>query len=94
MYKANNLIDASYSLKTQAQKLILTCLSKIDSRNEIPKEITLTATEFSKIMKIDPKNAHRELYKAADALFKSSVLLLSSNSKTHKTFVSKCIDLV
>jgi len=75
--KSNNLIDASYKLNVQAQKLVLACLGKIDSRPDATpqKEITLTASEFSELMGIDIKNAHRELYKAADALFKSSIIL-------------------
>lgn len=75
--KSNNLIDASYKLNVQAQKLVLACLGKIDSRPDVTpqKEITLTASEFSDLMGIDIKNAHRELYKAADALFKSSLTL-------------------
>lgn len=75
--KSNNLIDASYKLNVQAQKLVLACLGKIDSRPESTpqKEVTLTASEFSDLMGIDIKNAHRELYKAADALFKSSITL-------------------
>lgn len=75
--KSNNLIDASYKLNVQAQKLVLACLGKIDSRPEATpqKEVTLTASEFSELMGIDIKNAHRELYKAADALFKSSIIL-------------------
>lgn len=75
--KSNNLIDASYKLNVQAQKLVLACLGKIDSRPDSTpqKEVTLTASEFSELMGIDIKNAHRELYKAADALFKSSIIL-------------------
>ena len=75
--KSNNLIDSSYKLNVQAQKLVLACLGKIDSRPDAPpqKEVTLTASEFSELMGIDIKNAHRELYKAADALFKSSIVL-------------------
>jgi plasmid replication initiation protein len=75
--KSNSLIDASYKLNAQAQKLVLACLGKVDSRPDATpqKEITLTASEFSELMGIDIKNAHRELYKAADALFKSSIIL-------------------
>lgn len=73
--KSNTLIDASYKLNVQAQKLVLACLAKLDSREAIPKEISLTASEFSELMGVDMKNAHRELYKAADALFKSTITL-------------------
>ena len=58
VYKANILMDASHKLNAQVHKLILTCLAKLNSRNIVPKEITLTGTYFSKLMKIDLRNAH------------------------------------
>lgn len=79
--KSNNLIEASYNLSVQSQKLVLSCLGKLDSRKDIPKEVTLTASEFSDLMGIDIKNAHRELYKAADALFKSTITLYENNEE-------------
>lgn len=87
--KSNNLVDASYKLNAQAQKLVLACLGKVDSRGEIPKEITLTALEFSELMDIDIKNAHRELYKAADTLFKSSIILRDSNEEVEIYWIQK-----
>ncbi len=89
--KSNVLIDASYRLNVQAQKLVLACLSKIDSRpdSEPRKEVKLTATEFSDLMGIDIKNAHRELYKASDALFKSSILLRDEHEETEIYWVQK-----
>ena len=44
--KSNHLVEASYSLTLQEQRLILSCLAKVDSRNEAPKEITLSAQEY------------------------------------------------
>lgn len=89
--KSNTLIDASYKLNVQAQKLVLACLSKIDSRPDVEpkKEIKLTALEFSELMGIDVKNAHRELYKAADALFKSSILLREEHEETELYWIQK-----
>jgi plasmid replication initiation protein len=87
--KSNNLIDASYKLNVQAQKLVLACLAKVDSRSEIPKEMSLTASEFSELMDIDIKNAHRELYKAADALFKSSVILSDGKEEVELHWIQK-----
>lgn len=79
--KSNSLIDANYKLNVQAQKLILACLSKIDPRIEIPREITISASEFSSLMHVDIKNAHRELYKAADILFRSEITLYENGEK-------------
>ncbi len=89
--KSNSLIDASYKLNAQAQKLVLACLGKIDSRpDKLPtKEITITASEFSELMGIDMKNAHRELYKAADSLFKCSIILKDENEEVELYWVQK-----
>jgi plasmid replication initiation protein len=73
--KSNFLIEARYKLPVQAQKLILACLGKVDPRHDIPREITMTASEFSDLMGIDIKNAHRELYKAADKLYNSDIVI-------------------
>lgn len=91
MTKSNNLIDASYKLNAQAQKLVLACLGKVDSRpdKDVPKEISLSASEFSEMMGIDIKNAHRELYKAADALFKSSIQLREGNDDIELYWIQK-----
>lgn len=86
--KSNNLIDASYKLNVQAQKLVLACLAKVDSRKAIPKEVSITALEFSELMGIE-HNAHRELYKAADALFKSSITLFDGNEEVELYWVQK-----
>ena len=71
--KANYLVEASYMLSLQSQKLVLACLAKVDSRSDIPKNMDLTALEFSQIMGIDISNAHRELYKAIDHLYDQTI---------------------
>lgn len=71
--KSNYLVEASYKLSLQEQRLILACLAKIDSRQDVPKIMSLTAQEYSETMGIDVKNAHRELYKAAERLYDRSI---------------------
>ena len=73
--KANYLVEASYSLTLQEQRLILACLSKIDSRSEPEKEIMLSASEYSELMNVDIKNAHRELKKASQKLYDRSIVV-------------------
>ncbi len=87
--KANYLVEASYSLTLQEQRLILACLSKIDARNEIPKAIELTASEYSSLMSIDIKNAHRELYKAADKLYDRSIVVADPEKTEEFRWVQK-----
>lgn len=89
--KSNYLIDASYKLPLQAQKLVLACIAKLDSRPEsgpIPKEITITAKEYGQLMDIE-HNSRRDLYSAADALFKSSILLKDETEEVELYWVQK-----
>lgn len=71
--KSNRLIEASYRLTLQEKKLVLAALSTCDSRGEIPKTVKITASQFAELTNMDLKNAHRELYKAADKLYDRSI---------------------
>ncbi|MGL5304459.1 MAG: replication initiation protein, partial [Aeromonas sp.] len=85
--KANNLIDASYRLNVQAQKLVLACLGMVDPRIEIPKTMTITATQFSELMCIP--NAHRELYIAVDALYGATIILKDGDDDIELRWIQK-----
>jgi plasmid replication initiation protein len=85
--KSNCLIDASYQLNVQAQKLVLACLAKIDPRSDIPKEMTLTASDFSDLMGVP--NAHRELYLAVDALYGASIKIRDGNDDIELRWIQK-----
>ncbi len=85
--KSNSLIDASYRLNVQAQKLVLACLGKVDPRSEIPKEMTLTAQEYSDLMGIT--NARRDLYKAADSLFDAVIILKDEKEEVKIRWIQK-----
>ena len=87
--KANTLIDASYKLNVQAQKLVLACLGKVDSRPDsiIAKEVTITAKEYGAIMGV--AHPRRDLYKAADALFRSSVFLKENGEHIEIRWIQK-----
>ncbi len=87
MTKSNCLIDASYQLNVQAQKLVLACLAKIDPRSDIPKEMTLTASDFSDLMGVP--NAHRELYLAVDALYGASIKIRDGNDDIELRWIQK-----
>ena len=85
--KSNTLVDASYQLNVQAQKLVLACLGKVDSRLAIPKEMTLTALEYSDLMGIP--NARRDLYKAADSLFDAVIILKDEHEEVKLRWIQK-----
>lgn len=86
--KSNELIDASYKLNVSAQKLVLACLGRIDSRSAIPKETTITSIEYGELLGLE-NNARRDLYKAADALFKSSIKLKENNDEIELYWIQK-----
>lgn len=81
--KSNFLVEASYHLTLQEQRLILVCLAKLDSRGDVPKETIILASDYAQLMKIDIKNAHRELYKAAEKLYNRSIVV-SDPKKTEE----------
>lgn len=81
--KSNYLVEASYNLTLQEQRLVLACLSRIDSRGIVSKEVSILASEYADMMRIDIKNAHRELYKAADKLYERSIIV-SDPEKTEE----------
>lgn len=89
--KSNLLIDARYKLPMQAQKLVLACISKLNPLIEagpIPKEITMTSKEYGELMGIE-NNARRDLYVAADALFKCSIIIKGDDDETEVYWVQK-----
>jgi plasmid replication initiation protein len=90
--KDNKLVEASYSLPVQAQKLLLACLAKVDSRSEITKTMKITSVEFSELMGVP--NAHRELYLAADSLFRSSIIITENNRKREICWIQEKIEKI
>lgn len=65
--KSNALIETSYRLTTNEQRLILTCIAQIRRDEPVTDQrmYSISATEFAKMCEIDPKTAYRELQAAA-----------------------------
>ena len=87
--KANDLIDASYRMNANAQKLVLCCIAKIDTLGIIPNSITITTEEYSKL--VGTKNVTRDLYKSADALFDAAIYIQKHNERVRIRWISKDI---
>ncbi|RUQ92924.1 replication initiation protein [Legionella septentrionalis] len=73
--KSNMLVDASYQLSLWEQRLILAALSQIKPQTKVSKEVTISASNYAELMQISMKNAHRELYQAAEKLYERSVVI-------------------
>lgn len=75
-YKSNWLIDASYKITLQEQRLLYACIAKIDPKKEMPKTIELTAVEFYLCFpEIGRQHAEAELKKAVDRLWDNSIVV-------------------
>lgn len=75
--KHNQLIEASYHLTLEEQRLILSCIAKIDPRENVdfPDEITITAKEYAKNFGINLSDSYRCLKRAGDNLFNQTIKL-------------------
>ena len=86
--KSNHLIEASYRLSLNEQRLVLSVISQLDGRKPIPKdnEFTITATEFSKAFDIPLKQAYETLDDAASKLYERDIKTYDRNAKTRDRF--------
>ncbi|MEI7996919.1 MAG: replication initiation protein [Methylococcaceae bacterium] len=66
--KINDLVQSSYALSVSETRVILLCLSKIDSSKPLPldQEFTITANDFHGELGFDAANAYRDLRAAVD----------------------------
>jgi len=73
--KHNSLIEASYKLTLNEQRLVLLCIARLDARKPLPKNnlFTITAKEFSKTFGIEEKHAYEALNEAANILYERDI---------------------
>jgi len=68
--KHNAIIDAGYRLSIYESRILLTCISQINSMGEIGlnDSFTVTAQDLKGLVGLDDKNTYKQLEKAADRL--------------------------
>ena len=73
--KHNSLIEASYKLTLNEQRLVLLCIARLDTRKPLPKDnlFTITAKEFAETFGIEEKHAYEALDEAASALYERDI---------------------
>lgn len=66
----NSLIEGSYKLNLDEQRLLYLCITKLDPRKALPKDnsFTVTAKEFAEIFHIDEKSVYQQIEEAAKNL--------------------------
>jgi len=76
-YKSNALIEASYKLTLQEQRVLLMCIGKLNPNDEnTEKKFQLTASEFFLAFPdMGKENAERHLQSAIDRLWDRSIII-------------------
>jgi len=91
--KGNILIQASYSLTLEEQRLILACIAQLDARTSVPDDITITAIDYSDAFNLPKKTAYQQLATAAKRLYERDVKIdnLTEEQHTHLRWVQDII---
>ncbi|MDX7987164.1 replication initiation protein [Xenorhabdus sp. 12] len=82
-YKSNALIEASYKLTLQEQRVLLLCIGKLNPKDENPKKtFQLTADEFYLAFPdMNRKHAERRLQEAIERLWDRTVIIHWKDNK-------------
>ncbi|BBL77404.1 replication initiation protein [Methylomagnum ishizawai] len=88
--KANALIQASYRLTLNEQRLVLCCVAQLDSRQPLPKDalFTVNVADFAAMFSLDMKNAYRELEDAATTLYERDIRTYDGKARERFRWVS------
>lgn len=75
--KANALIEASYKLTLDEQRLVLACIAQVDSQQPLPADhrFTITADDFAKLFGIDREHAYEQMKEAIGRLWQREIIL-------------------
>jgi plasmid replication initiation protein len=66
----NSLVEGSYKLNLDEQRLLYLCITQLDPRKPLPKDnsFTVTAKEFAETFSIDEKSVYQQIEEAAKNL--------------------------
>lgn len=97
--KSNALVEASYRLGLNEQRLILACISQVRRDEPVTDKImySISASEFAKICGIDSKTSYRELKQAALTLKRREVRITqepNGNGRRKKTLVAGWVQTI
>ena len=87
--KANALIEASYNLTLNEQRIILACAAKLDGRKPMPRDavFVLGVDEFAALFDTDPKNAYAEMEEASSRLYERDIRRIDGNTRKRLRWV-------
>lgn len=88
--KHNDLIRAGYKLGLNEQRLVLTCIARLDSvRGKLPTDnlFRVTADEFADQWNMSQKKAYEALAEASDSLYERDIKLRKEKTQTRMRWV-------
>jgi len=73
--KHNNLIEASYKLTLNEQRLVLFCIAQLDPRKPLPKDnlFTVMAREFAEMFGVEEKHVYESLETSSNDLYERDI---------------------
>lgn len=82
--KHNALVEASYRLSLEEQRLILACIAQINPTDTtgIPRTITVSAKSYAAIYGLDVNNTYTQLKDATDGLYKRDIKIKNHKNQT------------
>lgn len=82
--KANALIQSSYKLTLNEQRIVLACVAQLDGRKVLLRDnlFTVTAVDYAETYGVDRKNAYSELEEAATTLGERWIRTHDGKTKT------------
>lgn len=91
--KSNRVVEASYSLTLNEQRLILACIAQIKRGETIKNdtEFEVSAADFASLFGITTNRAYRDLREAGKALFERYVVIKPTdikNDELHSRWIS------
>ena len=86
--KSNEIVEASYRLSLQEQRIILFMASKIQKDDEDFKPVKLSIDEFVTLLKLKGKSKHKEMEEIASKLRRRELIINKPNSKLRISWLS------
>lgn len=86
--KSNALIEASYKLSTNQQKIVLLLASSIKNDDEAFQPYRITVKDFAKLLGLNNHNIYRETLEAASNLLAQSLLISNDESDLQINWLS------
>ena len=86
VYKSNQIIEASYRLSLNEQRVILVCISQVKSAEKllVTDKFELSAKDFAKLFSISEDRAYSELQNIAKTLYQRSVTIHNPDASRPK----------